>query len=205
MMKPPQKIKRNAGRPAAFSREEALKSAIKAFWRHGYDGIDVEQIAISLGATKPSLYRQFGSKKQLFVEALKHYASITATVPRDVLAQAPTIRESLADLLEYAFSVFTQTDEPHGCFLACVATAMAQDHPEAGEIFLHSTSVLEASIVHRLTRAVNEGELPKSFPVKKRAALLVNLLNAYSLRARAGTSRKSLMTDAEDILNFVLN
>lgn len=198
-------IKRTAGRPNAFSVDEALERAVQAFWLHGYDGTDLEQIAVSLGATKPSLYRQFGCKKTLFVEALKHYAGKAAYVPNEILQQAPTISEALADLIAFSFKNFTRPGEPQGCFLGCVAIAEAEDHPEAGEIFLEATAKLEAVVNKRLVRAIEENELPKDFPTAQRARLFVNLLHANSLRARAGTSRKTLLSTTGDFVEHVLS
>lgn len=200
-----QKKKRSPGRPAAFGCKDALDNAVNAFWKHGYDGTDVEQIAVSLGATKPSLYRQFGSKKQLFIEAMKHYAARTLDAPYDVLDKSPTVREALLNLFTFAFNSYTRPNEPQGCFLACIATAMAEDHQEAGNIFLEATNNLGRNIASRLERAVKEGELPQNFPVQKRAQLMADLMNAYSLRARAGESRESLMSNVNDLVDHVLN
>lgn len=203
-MKAVEKAKRSAGRPSAFCREEALECAIKAFWKHGYDGTDMEQIAAALGVAKPSIYRKFGSKEQLFVAAMKYYAEKTAAPPRQVLEAAPTIAKALANLLELALSAYTQPGQPQGCFLACVASVAAEEHPDAGRIFLESTKILEATIANRFARAVKEGELPKKFPVQQRAQMMTNLLNAYSLRARAGESHASLLAMAGDIVELVI-
>jgi AcrR family transcriptional regulator len=198
------KEKRPPGRPPAFSTEEALDGAMYAFWKHGYDGVDLEQIAASLGATKPSLYRHFGCKKTLFVASMNHYAAKVVVNVEQMLAQGETIHESLRHLITTLFENYTRPDMPRGCFLGCSATALTEDHPEAGEIFLQTTAMLEAAIVCRLTVAVQAGELPSTFDARKRGRLLTDILNGNTLRARVGAPRANLMEMVEEILRAVL-
>jgi AcrR family transcriptional regulator len=57
-------------RNAAATREAILGSAIRNFARAGYDGVGVREIAGDAGVTAMLVNRYFGSKEQLFVEAV---------------------------------------------------------------------------------------------------------------------------------------
>jgi AcrR family transcriptional regulator len=57
-------------RNAATTREAILKSARRAFAAHGYDGAGVREIAANAGVTAMLVNRYFGSKEQLFEEAI---------------------------------------------------------------------------------------------------------------------------------------
>ncbi|MCF6390168.1 TetR family transcriptional regulator [Mycobacterium sp. MBM] len=57
-------------RNAAATREAILNSAIGHFARVGYDGAGVREIARDAGVTAMLVNRYFGSKEQLFVEAV---------------------------------------------------------------------------------------------------------------------------------------
>jgi AcrR family transcriptional regulator len=57
-------------RNAAATREAILRSAIGAFARAGYDGVGVREIARAAGVTAMMVNRYFGSKEQLFAEAV---------------------------------------------------------------------------------------------------------------------------------------
>ncbi|MDI9949258.1 TetR family transcriptional regulator [Rhodococcus sp. IEGM 1305] len=76
---PPKRV-----RNAAATREAILHSAVIAFTRHGYDGVGVREIAQSAGVTAMLVNRYFGSKEQLFTEAVD-----TAFAPRTVLSDNP--------------------------------------------------------------------------------------------------------------------
>lgn len=65
-------------RNAAATREAILDSAIRAFARAGYDGVGVREIAGDAGVTAMLVNRYFGSKEQLFDEAVE--ASFAAPV-----------------------------------------------------------------------------------------------------------------------------
>jgi AcrR family transcriptional regulator len=58
-------------RNAAATREAILDSAIRNFARAGYDGVGVREIAGDAGVTAMLVNRYFGSKEQLFAEAVE--------------------------------------------------------------------------------------------------------------------------------------
>ena len=58
-------------RNAAATREAILSSAISNFARAGYDGVGVREIAGDAGVTAMLVNRYFGSKEQLFAEAVE--------------------------------------------------------------------------------------------------------------------------------------
>lgn len=58
-------------RNAAATREAILQSAIRHFADAGYDGAGVRQIAKDAGVTAMLVNRYFGSKEQLFAEAVE--------------------------------------------------------------------------------------------------------------------------------------
>jgi len=198
------KLQKKAGRPAAFEADTALDEAVCAFWRSGYEGTDLAQIASALGATKPSLYRLFGCKKTLFLEALKHYAEKSRHRYLELLEAKIPLREALQQLLMQTITSSSKPGEPQGCFLACVAVAEAQSHPEAGEIFTQATHQFEEDISKRMARAIDEGDLPQSFPVARRANLFISFILANALRARSGALPQELMDTVDDVLTCVL-
>ncbi|MFF3567904.1 TetR/AcrR family transcriptional regulator [Nocardia jiangxiensis] len=84
-------------RNAAATRDAILRSAVIAFTKHGYDGVGVREIAQSAGVTAMLVNRYFGSKEQLFAEAVD-----VALEPRTVLSDCPETlsRDIAARLVE---------------------------------------------------------------------------------------------------------
>jgi AcrR family transcriptional regulator len=75
-----------AARPARLTREQSrartrerlLASAAVVFTREGYGGASVDRIAEEAGYSKGAFYSNFGSKDELFLELVDHYAGAQA-------------------------------------------------------------------------------------------------------------------------------
>jgi len=70
-------------RNASATREAILNSAIHNFARAGYDGVGVREIASDAGVTAMMVNRYFGSKEQLFAEAVEVSFAPPAVVADD--------------------------------------------------------------------------------------------------------------------------
>jgi AcrR family transcriptional regulator len=64
---------RPRGRPRLFDEETALDELTALFWRQGYSQTSVSDLVEASGVHKPSLYRIFGSKEELFSKILRRY------------------------------------------------------------------------------------------------------------------------------------
>jgi TetR/AcrR family transcriptional regulator, transcriptional repressor for nem operon len=62
-------------RSRAFSREAVIEAATLAFWKNGFEGTSVSELERSTGLNRSSLYLAFGTKNDLFVEALDRYTA----------------------------------------------------------------------------------------------------------------------------------
>ncbi|MFJ3662834.1 TetR family transcriptional regulator [Streptomyces sp. NPDC090119] len=84
-------------RDAAATRTAILDSAVRAFSRHGYDGVGVREIAADAGCSAMLVNRYFGSKEGLFEEAVH-----AAFAPRTVIPEsdAPLARSLARRLVE---------------------------------------------------------------------------------------------------------
>lgn len=86
--------KRNAGN----TRDAILASARKAFSQSGYDGAGVREIAAGAGVTAMMVNRYFGSKEQLFAEAIVA-ANATPTIATDSVLGAAEPGRAIARAL----------------------------------------------------------------------------------------------------------
>src|SRR5215475_9871861 len=111
-------------RNAAATRQAILDSAIDAFTRHGYDGVGVRDLAQDAGVTAMLVNRYFGSKEELFAEAVD-----VSFAPRTVLSDdAETLAGDVAARLVDRTSPESDDLDP---FLLMLRSAA---NPRAGEI-----------------------------------------------------------------------
>jgi AcrR family transcriptional regulator len=66
---------RAPGRPRQFDEDTVLDRATDVFWRQGYAQTSVADLVEATGVHKPSLYRTFGSKDELFARVLRRYVA----------------------------------------------------------------------------------------------------------------------------------
>ncbi|WP_406108700.1 TetR/AcrR family transcriptional regulator [Micromonospora globbae] len=59
------------GRPRAFDETAVIKAAASLFASRAYDGISVDDLVTHLGVHRNSLYKAFGSKRGLYLAALR--------------------------------------------------------------------------------------------------------------------------------------
>ncbi|NOV30673.1 MULTISPECIES: TetR/AcrR family transcriptional regulator [Methylomonas] len=74
-----------------FDTQEALTRAMYVFWDKGYKGASLSDLLNNMGIGKGSFYATFGSKHELFLDALKLYRSKRAMVREiaDITASLP--------------------------------------------------------------------------------------------------------------------
>lgn len=80
------------GRPRAFDRATALRGAMEAFWESGYEGTKLTDLTAAMGINSASLYNAFGSKEELFREAVALYGATAGSATGRALREEPTAR-----------------------------------------------------------------------------------------------------------------
>ena len=63
----------SVGRPREFDLEEALDAAMQAFWAHGYESTSMADLMLAMDLQKGSIYKAFGDKHSLFIQALRRH------------------------------------------------------------------------------------------------------------------------------------
>jgi AcrR family transcriptional regulator len=76
------------GRPRGFDEEEVVRAAVELFARRSYDGTSVDDLVNHLGVHRGSLYKTFGSKRGLYLRALRRH------IDHDVAALAHDVGEA---------------------------------------------------------------------------------------------------------------
>ncbi|MGJ5890366.1 TetR/AcrR family transcriptional regulator [Streptomyces niveiscabiei] len=83
------------GRPRAFDEDEAVRAAVDLFGGRAYDGVSVDDLVSHLGVHRNSLYKTFGSKRGLYLTALRRHLADDVRPLLDALAGAPDAATAL--------------------------------------------------------------------------------------------------------------
>jgi AcrR family transcriptional regulator len=183
------------GRPRSFDRDKALESALTLFWERGYEGVTLEQLLEAMGGiTPPSLYAAFGSKEDLFLEALERYRDTVGMRPRRALEAGATARDSVEALLLEAVNVYTAAKNPRGCLVMAGFTC---NNPAVQGRVHEMRQQVPDIFRRRLERGVREGDLPEGLDLSAIASFYATVVHGLAQRARDGTSRRALVAAVE--------
>ncbi|MFF2910397.1 TetR/AcrR family transcriptional regulator [Paenibacillus sp. NPDC057934] len=171
-----------------FDRDKALQIALELFWRHGFEATSMADLLKAMGLSAPSLYATFGNKEELFHEAVELYASTYGVALTQALYKSIAAKQAIEEMLMDAAHFFTNPDNPAGCFFVSGATNCSQNYAYIGELLAARRAEREEGIFLRLTRAVEEGELPGSAEPRHMAKFFHTVLQGLTTQARDGAS-----------------
>jgi AcrR family transcriptional regulator len=189
------------GRPRSFDREAALDRAMEAFWKRGYAGVSLADLTQITGIHSPSLYAAFGSKYQLFREAVARYLATHGAFAARALREEATARDALARLLHDAAEAYAARGKPRGCLVVSGATNCPPEDERAIRFLVARRAATEKAIQSRLERALAERELPRGTDPVALAAYFAAVVDGISIQARDGVPRGTLHTIASTAMS----
>jgi len=83
-----------------FDVDAALGRAMEAFWSQGFEATSTQDLLARMGINRGSLYDTFGSKRELFLKALKHYQATYQGPKVAAAARGRTPRETIGALFD---------------------------------------------------------------------------------------------------------
>jgi AcrR family transcriptional regulator len=180
------------GRPRSFDRDVALRRAMEVFWEHGYEGTALSDLTAAMGINSPSLYAAFGSKEELFREAVTLYDATEGAATTRALADEPTARASMEAMLRRNVESYADPATPNGCMIVLAATAGAVANAGVRELLADNRREVLSAVARRIEQGVTEGDVPPGTDAEAVAGFYVTVLQGLSIQARDGASCEAL-------------
>jgi len=165
---------------------------MRLFWERGYQATSLADLTAAMGVAAPSLYAAFGSKEELFKEAVRLYLHTEGGPVEHALRDAPTARDAVGRLLRHNADAYTAPDKPPGCLVVLGATHCTEDTRGARDFLAEQRRTDLAELRARLRRGVDDGDVPDGTDVDALATLYTGVLYGLSVHARDGLSREHL-------------
>lgn len=124
------KNKSRRGRPRLFDRDAALAKAQDLFHAKGYDALSIADLTEAIGINPPSFYAAFGSKLQLYDEALGRYVREEGFDLDEIFASPGSLPVAIARLLDRAAIAYTGG---LSCGCMVIEGARGTADPQAGD------------------------------------------------------------------------
>jgi len=177
-------IKRRRGGPRTFDRSEAVDTAMHLFWRHGYEGVSLNDLTEAIGVAPPSIYSAFGSKAGLYREALDHYFGLPGAL-KD-LGEKETLAETVDTLFARAIDAVVDPAGERGCMISSGMLQTAAEHSDLAKELADRRNEMRLAIAGTLQRWLPEDRASSV------ARYILAVLQGLSVQARDGGTREEL-------------
>lgn len=184
------------GRNKEFDTTEVLHKAMEVFGHYGYEGTSLPQLLKGLGIARQSLYDTYGTKRDLFFLALKHYVNEKSSAVIKYLAASESAKQGISYIFHEAAMVLKDKDRQKECFIIFSAIDQMPHDMEIKAFLLKDLDTLEEAFYAALVRGRENGE----FPSDRDLRALARYLNfaRYSL-----TQLAKMMSDPKVMDDYV--
>ncbi|WPP41195.1 TetR/AcrR family transcriptional regulator [Paenibacillus hunanensis] len=190
-------------RTKAFDTTAVLHRAMKAFGVHGYEGATLPDLLKELGIARQSLYDTYGTKRELFIAAVKLYMDGKANMLEAMLTE----QGAILPLLEQVFATMVDTllhpELSSECFIIASAVEEAGRDAELQDYVQQNQQRIEQVFQSLLERAIQQQELAADEDVTALAQFLAHERLALVFSARAGMDEARLRTVTRLVLSLV--
>jgi AcrR family transcriptional regulator len=150
-------------------RQDILTAAVAVFAQYGFLGATTRRIAEAAGVNEVTLFRYFGSKETLLLEAMQHDTQATGIIelpatPVDPMTELTVWSEVFIKHLRLRSSIIRKT------------MSEIEEHPEIGVCASHVPRRASAGLCAYLDALKREGFTTEEFDSKTASAMLMGAI-----------------------------
>jgi TetR/AcrR family transcriptional regulator, copper-responsive repressor len=195
---------RRRGRPREYDPDRALASAEDTFWKRGYAGTSLDDLAAATGMNRPSLYAAFGDKRSLYLKTLERYREEVRAKARELLADDPPLRVYLERFYEAALDIYFAGSKPvRGCYSIGTAATEATVDPTVRAFLAQSIRATDTFLAGLIRQAQERKEIAAGSDPEALAQIATATLHTLAVRSRAGHSRQELSNLAAAVIDSI--
>lgn len=180
----PRREQRAAGPGKASTADRLLRAAEQAFGRFGFNGARLEDIAKSVGITRPSLLYHFSSKDELYARVVQRASSLL----RQGLEAAVGRGGEFAELLERVLQAYLDFLYGHPHLAAVLLREMIEGRSGRTRVLLRELLPLINWMEDVLVRE-GRGVMREGLPVR---AAILQITTASLVQCTAGPLRRPI-------------
>lgn len=184
------------GRPKTLERNHVLQTAMMSYWTGSPTDVAISEICSRAGASKPGVYREFGSDDGLKAAVLEAYGNMVLLPLYDILASDQPFEQVVEALI-----VFTVQDRrvlglPDGCLHA----AMRARRDEFGEQTRQKVDQLRQEALDKYKDWIDRSKVKGQF----RADIPTDVVALYFDAQNGGAMRMQKEGVANDVIGEIL-
>ncbi|KZZ83831.1 MULTISPECIES: TetR/AcrR family transcriptional regulator [Bacillaceae] len=145
-------------RSKEFDTVAVLRKAAEVFGQLGYQGASLPELLKHLEIGRQSLYDTFGTKKDLFLSAVKTYLEAKNELVIARLKEAGSVKEAVRDIFAEGIQALKDPESATACYIINSAVEQLPFQEELANYFSQQSLLLENAFYEALVRGKQEGE-----------------------------------------------
>ena len=155
-----------------FNEEEAVKKAMEVFWKKGYSGTSIRDLAEAMNIKISSIYNTMGDKHQLFIKCLKSYTQTRALDAQRSVAKIRSPLKALVSFIEGAAHTILYSS--HSCLAIKTTFEVAAADPDLQAILREDHEFTYGLLSDLIRKAIELKELPADTDAGTLADFILN-------------------------------
>lgn len=180
------------GRPREFDEAEVAEAISTLFWRQGFAATSLDDLAAISGLNRPSLYRAFGNKNDMYLMCLDNFGKRMTALFQGAVDHADTVEVALTNLYLNIIDVYyseTEGKKGLGCLVFSNAVADAPMNEGVRKVVTEGLEEIESSLrecIRRLSPTSDKDAIDVA------AELAASTFLGLGVRIRSGKGRKDV-------------
>lgn len=172
-------------RALEFDNGKAIDKATRIFWRKGYSGASLRDLLKGMGIGEGSFHYTLKSRKQLYLECLKHYDDIVGRRRSTALFSPASAKEGVRGLFRTELDGLDDPRTPRVCLISrCVSSELLAES-DLRKLVKSELATLVGALTKRLQSTKDKGELPREFEQEAAARLVAESSSSTTSRRRS--------------------
>lgn len=190
---------------AKFNRAEVIEKATNLYWEKGFHGTSMRNLQDVVDLRPGSIYSSFGSKENLFKEAIQHYAELGTTQLQQFLQDSTSPLNALKTFVRNSV-IKTNEQSPNGmCMLVKTIAELTDEHQELLDEAKNKLSVMEREFAKIIQLAIDEGEIDASHSPEKIARQIQVQIIGLRTYLRSSNNLPAVSEMIDDLFSTIVN
>ena len=168
---------------------------MESWWRDGTDAVSFNEVVRQAGASKPAVYREFGSEDGLMEAALEYYSENYLSGLLRMTEQDAPFTDVLDSMIEAIIG--PSGDLPRGCLLAKMRVLSSRLGPSTRARVDVLRNDSRSTYQRWVVRARAAGEIRDDIPAETAAGFLDSQITALLLRTALGEDAETLRAQSK--------
>lgn len=188
------------GRGIEFDYDKAIDRATRVFWKTGYSNTSLRDLLRAMKIGEGSFYNTVKSKKNLYLECLKHYRATVINERHTALFSQKSAKLGVRALFKTVLDQMDDPKRPGLCLMAGSLSRDVLDEKDLREYIVGESAASGGSFIGLLKSAQESGELPKELDPTAVVQIILTYIHGMSRAAQISYDRQRIERQVEVLL-----